>query len=144
MTDFEAVPGRGLTAAIDSASYFAGNALLMEEKGVDVSPSKDDAQKLSSQGKTLLYFAREKTLLGVIAVADKIKPTSAAAVSRLKAMGKKVVMLTGDNSATAQAIADQVKVDRAIAQVLPQDKESEIRRVQQEGGVVAMVGDGII
>lgn len=141
--DYQQLPGRGLTAAIDGVSYAAGNLQLMAEKNVDTEAVSQQHQQLASQGKTPLYFARENTLLGVIAVADTVKPTSAAAIAQLKEMGLRVIMLTGDNQTTAEAIRLQVGLDEAIAQVLPQDKERIARELQEAGRTVAMVGDGI-
>ncbi|MDO4921819.1 MAG: heavy metal translocating P-type ATPase [Phascolarctobacterium sp.] len=137
------LPGRGLTASIDGVPYAAGNLQLMAETGVDVEPLAQQQQELASQGKTPLYFARENILLGVIAVADAVKPTSAAAIARLKEMGLRVIMLTGDNQTTAEAIRRQVGLDEAVAQVLPQDKERVVRELQEAGHTVAMVGDGV-
>lgn len=137
------LPGRGLTASIGGIVYAAGNLQLMTETGADAGPLAQQHQELARQGKTPLYFARENTLLGVIAVADAVKPTSAAAIARLKEMGLRVIMLTGDNRTTADAIRRQVGLDEAIAQVLPQDKERVIRELQEAGHTVAMVGDGV-
>ena len=142
-TSYEALPGRGFLAAIAGKPYAAGNLLLMEEQGVDTQTLAIQHEALASSGKTLLYFAQGTRLLGTIAVADTVKPTSKAAIARLQAMGLKVVMLTGDNAATAEAIRQQVGLDEAIAQVLPQDKERHVRALQEQGHVVAMVGDGI-
>lgn len=141
--DYQQLPGRGLTAAIDGVSYAAGNLQLMAEKNVDTEAVAQQHQQLASQGKTPLYFSRENTLLGVIAVADTVKPTSAAAIAQLKEMRLRVIMLTGDNQTTAEAIRLQVGLDEAIAQVLPQDKERIARELQEAGRTVAMVGDGI-
>ena len=137
------LPGRGLTASIGGVPYAAGNLQLMADKNVDTEAVARQHQQLAAQGKTPLYFARESTLLGVIAVADTVKPTSAAAVAQLKEMGLRVIMLTGDNQTTAEAIRRQVGLDEAIAQVLPQDKERIARELQEAGHTVAMVGDGI-
>lgn len=141
--DYQQLPGRGLTASIDGTLYAAGNLQLMSEQGVNTEALSQQHQQLASQGKTPLYFARESTLLGVIAVADTVKPTSAAAIAQLKEMGLRVIMLTGDNQTTAEAIRRQVGLDEAIAQVLPQDKERIARELQEAGHTVAMVGDGI-
>ena len=141
--DYEALPGRGFFATVNGTRYAAGNLLLMEEQGVELSELQEQHQQLAASGKTPLYFAQGSRLLGTIAVADTVKPTSKAAIEKLKAMGLKVIMLTGDNAATAEAIRRQVGLDEAIAQVLPQDKELHIRTLQEQGHVVAMVGDGI-
>ena len=142
-TDYQALPGRGFFATVNGTRYAAGNLLLMEEQGVELSELQEQHQQLAASGKTPLYFAQGSRLLGTIAVADTVKPTSKAAIEKLKAMGLKVIMLTGDNAATAEAIRRQVGLDEAIAQVLPQDKELHIRTLQEQGHVVAMVGDGI-
>ena len=141
--DYEALPGRGFFATVNGTRYAAGNLLLMEEQGVELSELQEQHQQLAASGKTPLYFAQGSRLLGTIAVADTVKPTSKAAIEKLKAMGLKVIMLTGDNAATAEAIRRQVGLDEAIAQVLPQDKERHVRQMQEQGHVVAMVGDGI-
>ena len=142
-TDYQALPGRGFFATVNGTRYAAGNLLLMEEQGVELSELQEQHQQLAASGKTPLYFAQGSRLLGTIAVADTVKPTSKAAIEKLKAMGLKVIMLTGDNAATAEAIRRQVGLDEAIAQVLPQDKERHVRQMQEQGHIVAMVGDGI-
>ncbi len=139
----ENLPGFGLIAEQNGAVIAAGNAPLMEKLGIDLSPLADHPAALEEQGKTLLYFAKDKALVGLIAVADPVKPTSARAVSRLKELGCQVILLTGDNARTANAVCKTIGADRAIAQVLPQDKEAHIRALQEQGQVVAMVGDGI-
>lgn len=142
--DYTALPGRGFTARLGDKFYAAGNLLLMQEKGVDVDESlRVKHEALAAGGKTPLYFAQGARLLGIIAVADTVKPTSKDAVAQMKRMGLRVIMLTGDNAVTAEAIRRQVGLDEAIAQVLPQDKERHVRLLQEQGHVVAMVGDGI-
>ena len=140
---FEQIPGQGLRAAVDGRDCLAGNRRMMEANGISGDPLFSRGEALAEDGKTPLYFAREGRLLGLIAVADVVKPTSAQAVAELSGMGIEVVMLTGDNERTAEAIRRQVGVDRVVAEVLPQDKEREIRRLQEGGKKVAMVGDGI-
>ncbi|PWL71299.1 MAG: copper-translocating P-type ATPase [Clostridiales bacterium] len=140
---FEAISGFGLRAVLDGAAYFAGNLRLMERQGIDVSAVSGDAGRLADEGKTPLYFADEKHLLGIIAAADVIKETSGAAIRAFEKLGIRVVMLTGDNKKTAAAIQKALGIDEAIAEVLPQDKEQEIRRLQESGRKVAMIGDGI-
>ena len=142
-TDYVALPGRGFLATLNKERYAAGNLLLMEEQGVDTQKLAIQHEALASTGKTPLYFAQGSRLLGTIAVADTVKPTSREAIAKMRSMGLKVVMLTGDNAATAEAIRQQVGLDEAIAQVLPQDKERHVRLLQEKGHVVAMVGDGI-
>ena len=142
-TDYVALPGRGFLATLNKERYAAGNLLLMEEQGVDTQALAIQHEALASTGKTPLYFAQGSRLLGTIAVADTVKPTSREAIAKMRSMGLKVIMLTGDNAATAEAIRQQVGLDEAIAQVLPQDKERHVRLLQEKGHVVAMVGDGI-
>lgn len=141
--NYKQIPGQGVTAELAGAECAAGNLRLLEALNVDVSSLMERYDKLAAQGKTPLYFVRAGELLGCIAVADTVKPTSREAIGKLQAMGLRVLMVTGDNQATAEAIRAQVGVDEAVAQVLPQDKEAVIRKLQQEGHIVAMVGDGI-
>lgn len=141
--NYKQIPGQGVTAELSGAECAAGNLKLLEALDVDVSSLMERYDKLAAQGKTPLYFVRAGELLGCIAVADTVKPTSREAIGKLQAMGLRVLMVTGDNQATAEAIRAQVGVDEAVAQVLPQDKEAVIRKLQQEGHIVAMVGDGI-
>ena len=141
--NYKQIPGQGVTAELAEAECAAGNLKLLEALNVDVSSLMERYDKLAAQGKTPLYFLRAGELLGCIAVADTVKPTSREAIGKLQAMGLRVLMVTGDNQATAEAIRAQVGVDEAVAQVLPQDKEAVIRKLQQEGHIVAMVGDGI-
>lgn len=141
--NYKQIPGQGVTAELAGAECAAGNLKLLEALNVDVSSLMERYDKLAAQGKTPLYFVRAGELLGRIAVADTVKPTSREAIGKLQAMGLRVLMVTGDNQATAEAIRAQVGVDEAVAQVLPQDKEAVIRKLQQEGHIVAMVGDGI-
>lgn len=141
--NYKQIPGQGVTAELSGAECAAGNLKLLEALNVDVSSLMERYDKLAAQGKTPLYFVRAGELLGCIAVADTVKPTSREAIGKLQAMGLRVLMVTGDNQATAEAIRAQVGVDEAVAQVLPQDKEAVIRKLQQESHIVAMVGDGI-
>ena len=141
--NYKQIPGQGVTAELAGAECAAGNLKLLEALNVDVSSLMNQYDKLAAQGKTPLYFVRAGELLGCIAVADTVKPTSREAIGKLQAMGMRVLMVTGDNRATAEAIRAQVGVDEAVAQVLPQDKEAVVRKLQQEGHIVAMVGDGI-
>lgn len=141
--NYKQIPGQGVTAELAGAECAAGNLKLLEALNVDVSSLMERYDKLAAQGKTPLYFVRAGELLGCIAVADTVKPTSREAIGKLQAMGLRVLMVTGDNQATAEAIRAQVGVDEAVAQVLPQDKEAVVRKLQQEGHIVAMVGDGI-
>lgn len=141
--NYKQISGQGFTAELAGDECAAGNMKLLQALNVDVSSLMDQYDKLASQGKTPLYFVRAGELLGCIAVADTVKPTSKEAIGKLQAMGLHVLMVTGDNRATAEAIRTQVGVDEAVAQVLPQDKEAAVRKLQQEGHIVAMVGDGI-
>ena len=141
--NFEQIPGQGLRAAVEGKLCLAGNRRMMEANRVENSELFSRGETLAEDGKTPLFFARDGRLIGLIAVADIVKPTSAQAVAELSDMGIEVVMLTGDNERTAEAIRRQVGVDRVVAEVLPQDKEREIRRLQESGKKVAMVGDGI-
>ena len=139
--DFAAVPGRGVTAREGESTVAAGNAALMAELGIEV--DEDLRAELARDGKTPLFFARNGALAGTIAVADQVKPTSAAAIQALGELGIDTVMLTGDNAQTAQAIAGRVGLTRVIADVMPADKERHVRELEDAGAVVAMVGDGI-
>ena len=140
---FESVTGRGAVGVVDGTALAVGNAALMADYAIDVTPLAADAERLAGQGRTAMYVAVDGALAGLIAVADPIKATSREAIARLHAMGLEVVMLTGDHERTAQAIAREAGVDRVVAGVLPDGKVAEIKRLQAEGKVVAMVGDGI-
>lgn len=140
---FTTLEGRGLEVEMDGARCYAGNRKLMEEQKVAFGRFASESDRLAEDGKTPLYFSRGDRLLGIIAVADVIKPTSRDAVAEFGAMGIDVVMLTGDNARTAQAIQRQVGIGRVVAEVLPQDKEREVRRLQEAGKKVAMIGDGV-
>jgi Cu2+-exporting ATPase/Cu+-exporting ATPase len=141
--DFEALPGRGVTARLGSSLLRSGKPELLAGFGVDTQPLAAKAEELANSGKTPLWFARENELLGIIAVADTPRQSSAEAIRRMEEMGLQVIMLTGDNQRTAEAIGRQLGLDGVIAGVLPQDKEAEIRKLQEQGRHVAMVGDGI-
>lgn len=143
VADFTQVPGGGLSATVDGAPALAGNARLMAARGVRLKELAGSAEALAAEGKTALFFSLDGRALGMVAVADPVKPTSAAAVSRLRAMGVRTVLLTGDQEATAAAVARKVGVDEVIAGVLPAQKEEKVRELQRSGRVVAMVGDGI-
>ena len=140
---FTSVPGRGVTAALGGKTYAAGNLAFMEERKIDAGAFRSASEAFAGDGKTPLYFADGTRLLGVVAVADVVKPTSRAAIEQFKEMGIDVVMLTGDNRKTAEAIRRQLGIDRVVAEVMPQDKEGEIRAIQAGGRKVAMIGDGI-
>ena len=140
---FTSVTGRGATGVVDGIALAIGNAALMADYAIDIAPLAASAERLAGEGKTPMYVAADGQLAGVIAVADPIKATSRAAIERLHAMGLEVAMLTGDNEKTARAIASAAGIDRVVAGVLPDGKVAEIKRLQAEGQVVAMVGDGI-
>ncbi len=141
--DFAAVPGHGVRAQVDGRRLLLGNRRLMESEGIQVGAIVERAEALAGEGKTPMYVAVDDRARGLIAVADTIKEDSVAAIARLKALGIEVAMLTGDNQRTADAIARRVGVDRVLADVLPEDKAAEVRKLQLEGKKVAMVGDGI-
>ena len=142
-TDFEAVTGRGVTGLVEGARVLVGSRALMADAGLDPSPHEQDLVRLEQEAKTAILVARGDKLLGVIAVADPIKEESVAAVAELERMGISTAMITGDNERTARAIADRVGISRVIANVLPDGKVAEVRKLQDEYELVAMVGDGI-
>ena len=142
-SDFRAVFGRGVTAEVEGHRCYAGNAKLLEENAISVEPVRDALAAMADNGETPLLFARENAVIGVIGAADMEKTTSAEAIRRFEAMGISVVMLTGDNARTAEAIRRRLGLERAIAGVLPEDKEKHIAALQAEGHKVAMIGDGI-
>ncbi len=140
--NLHATAGQGIEADVSGRKIFGGNLKMMQERGIALGEFAEKAETLAAEGKTPLFFAEENRLLGVLALADTLKPTSKAAVDAFHRMGVDVVMLTGDNKRTADAIAGKLGI-RAVAEVLPQDKEQEVRRLQEEGKKVAMIGDGI-
>ena len=143
LTDFMQVVGGGLTATLAGLKIAAGNRRLMEQEGVDLGGLEASANTLASDAKTPLFFARDGKLIGIIAVADTIKPTSAKTILKLRAMGIQSIMLTGDQKTTAAVIGKKLNVNRVISDVLPSEKELQIRRLQESGENVIMVGDGI-
>lgn len=140
---FQALAGQGIEAQIEGQKVFLGNLRLMQTQKIALLDSEKTLIKLQNEGKTAMLVAVDGEAVGIVAVADTVKPTSAAAIAQLQRIGLQVAMLTGDNQQTAQAIARQVGIERVLAEVLPQAKVAEIRRIQQEGSLVAMVGDGI-
>jgi Cu+-exporting ATPase len=140
---FEAVTGRGIEAAIAGKAVLAGNRKLMDERGISLSALEEESDRLAGEGKTPMYIAIDGSLAGIVAVADVVKASSRAAIESLHRMGIEVAMITGDNHRTAAAIAKQVGIDRVLAEVLPEDKAGEVKKLQAEGLKVAMVGDGI-
>ncbi|HEL2575748.1 TPA: copper-translocating P-type ATPase [Streptococcus suis] len=141
--DFQALSGRGLSVKIAEQTILLGNEKLMKESGIALGSAIATAETYANQAKTPVYLAADGHLLVVIAIADQVKPSSHAAIQALHQMGLEVVMLTGDNEKTAQAIADQVGIDTVISQVLPEDKANQVKLLQAQGKQVAMVGDGI-
>jgi Cu+-exporting ATPase len=140
---FESITGRGIEARIDGQDVLAGNRKLMDERGVALSALESESDRLAAEGKTPMYVAVDGRLAGIVAVADVVKKSSRAAIESLHKMGIEVAMITGDNKKTADAIAKQVGIDRVLAEVLPQDKSNEVKKLQAENRKVAMVGDGI-
>ncbi len=142
-TEFKAIPGHGIEAKVNGQKVLLGNLKLMQEQGLSLNGLEEKAVRLSSEGKTPMFLGIDDKAAGIIAVADTLKPNSKAAVRELHRLGLEVVMLTGDNRRTADAIAKQVGIDRILAEVLPEHKSEEVKKLQEEGKVVAMVGDGI-
>ncbi len=149
--NFQAIPGRGVEAKISGKSLgvardrdiILGNLKLMEERKIDVKPLTTELEKLTNEGKTPMFIAFDKKLVGILALADTLKEGSIEAIKKLHKMGLEVVMITGDHQKTAEAIAKMAGIDKVLAQVLPEEKANEIKRLQKEGKMVAMVGDGI-
>ncbi len=143
ITNFNSVSGRGLNGEIAGNKYLAGNLEYMLEENIDLKDFKSKAEELAGEGKTSMYFANESEVLGIISVKDLPKESSKDAIKLLRDMGKKIIMLTGDNEKTAEAIADEIGVDETLAGLLPQDKNKEIDKIQKSGKKVLMIGDGI-
>lgn len=141
--EYRMIPGQGIAGKLDGQDCYAGNRRLMQALGISAENFLSEEERLADEGKTPLYFALGNRLLGLIAAADVVKPTSREAVARMQKMGMDVIMLTGDNARTAEAIRRQVGLETVIADVLPQDKERKVFELQQQGRKVAMVGDGI-
>lgn len=141
--NFNAIPGHGIQVDINDQKVFIGNKKLMHKNSIVIDTALNRMEKLEGEGKTAMLIAVNDNLAGIIAVADTVKETSAKAIKHLKNMGIEVIMITGDNKLTAEAIANQVGVDRVLAEVLPEDKSAEVEKLKQEGKIVAMVGDGI-
>lgn len=143
ITNFNSVSGRGLNGILDGNKYLAGNLEYMLEEKIDLKDFQAKAEELAGEGKTSMYFANESEVLGIISVKDLPKESSKDAIKLLRDMGKKIIMLTGDNEKTAEAIADEIGVDQTLAGLLPQDKNKEIDKIQKSGKKVLMIGDGI-
>ncbi len=141
--EFQAITGRGIEAKLNGAAILAGNRKLMDERGISLGELAASSDRLAEEGKTPMYVALDGRLAGIIAVADVVKHSSRAAIESLHKMGIEVAMITGDNTRTAAAIARQVGIDHVLAEVLPQDKSNEVKKLQTAGHKVAMVGDGI-
>ncbi len=142
-TNFQAIPGHGIQTKVDNRDILVGNLKLMKREKIALGNLESEAVNLSTQGKTPMYMAIDGKAAGLIAVADTLKENSVKAVKTLHNLGVEVIMITGDNQRTAEAIAKEVGIDRVLAEVLPGDKAAEVRKLQDEGKVVAMVGDGI-
>lgn len=140
---FNAIPGYGIEVTIDNNKMLLGNRKLMVESNISLEDLEDTSNRLATEGKTPMYVALENKLIGIVAVADTVKENSKKAIEKLHSMGIEVAMITGDNKKTAEAIARQVGIDRILAEVLPQDKANEVKKLQAENKKVAMVGDGI-
>ncbi len=140
---FLAIPGQGIEVTLDKLKVLIGNKKLMDQRNISLNDLKEKSDQLAAEGKTPMYVAMNGRLSGIIAVADVVKESSAKAIKRLQSMGIEVAMITGDNKKTAEAIAKQVGIDRVLAEVLPQDKSNEVKKLQAEGKKVCMVGDGI-
>lgn len=141
--EFQAIPGHGIEVKIGERHVIIGNRKLMRDRSIDLMALEVESDRFASEGKTPMYIAINDELSGIIAVADIVKVSSSKAIEKLHKMGIQVAMITGDNRRTAEAIAKQVGIDRVLAEVLPQDKAEEVKKLQQEGMKVAMVGDGI-
>ncbi len=141
--DFRSIAGKGVEATIEGSSILLGTRKLMVDNGIDIASVEKKMENLEAQGRTAMIAARDGRLMGLVAVADTLKENSKEAVEKIRGMGIEVVMITGDNRRTADAIAGSIGITRVLAEVLPEDKASEIRKLQEEGRVVAMVGDGI-
>ena len=140
---FESIPGHGIEVEINNKTILLGNKKLMNDRNINIINIESKSDLLAREGKTPMYISMENEIVGIIAVADIVKENSLRAIEKLHEMGIEVAMITGDNKKTAQAIASQVKIDRILAEVLPQDKSREVKKLQEEGKFVAMVGDGI-
>lgn len=143
LDSFNAIPGHGIEVSMEGKQMLLGNRRLMLDRAISLELLEEQSDKLASEGKTPMYIAIDNSLAGIIAVADVVKESSARAIEKLHKMGIEVAMITGDNRRTAEAIAKQVGIDKVLAEVLPQDKASEVKKLQEEGKKVAMVGDGI-
>ncbi|MGL5313084.1 MAG: HAD-IC family P-type ATPase, partial [Peptostreptococcaceae bacterium] len=143
LESFKAIPGHGIEVTIDNKAILLGNKKLMNDKNIELGSFLNTSDELAMVGKTPMFISIDNNLGGIIAVADVVKESSKSAIEKLHSMGIKVAMVTGDNTKTANAIAKQVGIDIVLAEVLPKDKSNEVKKLQEEGKFVAMVGDGI-
>jgi Cu2+-exporting ATPase len=143
VTDFMSFEGKGVRAVVGGRTVFSGNRMLMKENGIELGALADESERLQGAGRTVAHIAQDGVVIGLIAIADGVRPTAAAAVARLKSRGVEVAMITGDNEPTARRIAAQLGVDTVLAEVLPGQKASKIRELQASGKKVGMVGDGV-
>ena len=139
--NFEAIEGKGIKASINNNTYFAGNESLMKENNIKLSEAEGIYQKLYEQAKTVIFVSDDEKLLGIIAISDTVKQTSIEAINGFKDMKIETYMLTGDNKTSAQAIGKMVGIDNIISEVLPQEKESKVHSLQEQGKIVGMIGD---
>jgi Cu+-exporting ATPase len=142
-SDFSAIPGHGVEASVEKKKLVLGNLRLMKERGLSLNRLEEEAERLWAKGKTVMFLGIDSQVVGIIALADTVKPNAKQTVAELHKMGIEVVMLTGDNRRTAEAIAQEVEIDRVLAEVLPEHKAQQVKKLQDEGKIVAMVGDGI-
>jgi Cu+-exporting ATPase len=142
-TEFDVIPGHGIEARVAGKKLLLGNLKLVKERGLSINGLDKEAERLWAQGKTVMFLGLEDQVTGIIALADTLKPGSKEALGRLHQMRIELVMITGDNRRTAEAIARQLGIDRVLSEVLPEDKARQVKKLQREGGVAAMVGDGI-
>jgi P-type E1-E2 ATPase len=140
---FESVTGKGVRGRIGGKLASLGNLRLMQESGIDAAPIEAEAQRLRELGQTVMFLGFDKRLAGLISVADPIKSTTVEAIGQLRASGLRIIVLTGDNAATAAAVAKQLGLDEVLAEVMPEDKYREVQSLQNQGRIVAMAGDGV-
>lgn len=141
--NFEAIPGRGIAVEVEGRTIYIGNRRLMDDQSFEVKNLADDSDRLADEGKTPMYVAIDDQAVAIIAVADTLKENTQRAIDELHARGIEIVMMTGDNKRTAEAIAAQLGIEQVFSEVLPEDKSKNVEKLQQEGKIVAMVGDGI-
>jgi Cu+-exporting ATPase len=141
--DFNAIAGKGVSGKIDTKIYLLGNRKLMQEENINIEKAEEDLTKLENEGKTVMLLSSDSEIIGIIAVADTLKENSKTAINALKKLGKEILMITGDNKRTAEAIGKTLGIDKVLSEVLPQDKAGEIKKLQAQGLKTAMVGDGI-